>query len=70
LEDLSTFWLGTILLGLILGSAFFSSTETSMMAINRYRLKTLSSQNNTQAKRTEKLLSNLDHLIGTKEQKK
>jgi Mg2+/Co2+ transporter CorB len=65
LEDLSTFWLGTILLGLILGSAFFSSTETSMMAINRYRLKTLSSQNNTQAKRTEKLLSNLDHLIGT-----
>jgi len=36
-----------------------------MMAINRYRLKTLSSQNNTQAKRTEKLLSNLDHLIGT-----
>ena len=65
MEDLSTFWLGTILLGLILGSAFFSSTETSMMAINRYRLKTLSSQNNTQAKRTEKLLSNLDHLIGT-----
>lgn len=65
MEDLSTFWLGTILLGLILGSAFFSSTETSMMAINRYRLKTLSSQKNTQAKRTEKLLSNLDHLIGT-----
>ncbi len=36
-----------------------------MMAINRYRLKALSNQNNTQAKRTERLLGNLDHLIGT-----
>jgi len=36
-----------------------------MMAINRYRLKALSNQNNSQAKRTEKLLSDLDHLIGT-----
>ena len=65
METLSTFWLGMILLGLILASAFFSSAETSMMAINRYRLKSLSSKNNTQAKRTEKLLSDLDHLIGT-----
>ena len=65
METLSTFWLGIILLGLILASAFFSSSETSMMAINRYRLKALSNQNNSQAKRTEKLLSDLDHLIGT-----
>ncbi|HIM54844.1 MAG TPA: DUF21 domain-containing protein [Gammaproteobacteria bacterium] len=65
METLSTFWLGTILLGLILASAFFSSSETSMMAINRYRLKALSNKNNTQAKRTEKLLGDLDHLIGT-----
>ena len=36
-----------------------------MMAINRYRLKALSNKNNTQAKRTEKLLGDLDHLIGT-----
>ena len=35
-----------------------------MMAINRYRLKTLSSKNNVQAKRVEKLLSNVEHLIG------
>jgi Mg2+/Co2+ transporter CorB len=35
-----------------------------MMAINRYRLKTLSSKNNTQAKRVEKLLGNIEHLIG------
>jgi len=36
-----------------------------MMAINRYRLKALSNKNNTQAKRTERLLGDLDHLIGT-----
>ncbi len=35
-----------------------------MMAINRYRLKTLSAKNNTQAKRVEKLLGNIEHLIG------
>jgi len=35
-----------------------------MMAINRYRLKTLSSKNNVQAKRVEKLLGNVEHLIG------
>ncbi|WP_041194918.1 HlyC/CorC family transporter [Candidatus Ruthturnera calyptogenae] len=64
MESLSTFWLSTILFGLILSSAFFSSTETSMMAINRYRLKVLS-KNNKNAKRTEHLLNDLDHLIGT-----
>ena len=35
-----------------------------MMAINRYRLKTLSAKNNVQAKRVEKLLDNVEHLIG------
>ena len=35
-----------------------------MMAINRYRLKTLISKNNTQAKRVEKLLDKIDYLIG------
>ena len=34
------------------------------MDINRYRLKTLISKNNVQAKRVEKLLNNLDYLIG------
>jgi Mg2+/Co2+ transporter CorB len=34
------------------------------MAINRYRLKTLISKNNVQAKRVEKLLNNIDYLIG------
>ena len=64
MESLSTFWLSVSLFALILVSAFFSSSETSMMAINRYRLKTLSSKNNAQAKRVEKLLGNIEHLIG------
>jgi len=64
LESLSTFWLSVLLFTLILASAFFSSTETSMMAINRYRLKALSAKNNPRAKRVERLLNDVDHLIG------
>jgi Mg2+/Co2+ transporter CorB len=64
LESLSTFWLSVLLFILILASAFFSASETSMMALNRYRLKTLSSKNNLQAQRVERLLKNIDYLIG------
>ena len=64
MESLSTFWLSFTLFGLILASAFFSSTETSMMAINRYRLKVLSKTSKS-ARRTEHLLKDTDHLIGT-----
>ena len=35
-----------------------------MMAINRYRLKTLIEKHNAKAKRVEKLLDNVEHLIG------
>jgi len=35
-----------------------------MMAMNRYRLKSLSAKSNPQAKRVEKLLKNVDYLIG------
>ena len=35
-----------------------------MMAINRYRLKALSAKNNAKAKRVERLLGDVDHLIG------
>ena len=34
------------------------------MALNRYRLKTLSSKNNLRAQRVERLLKNIDYLIG------
>ena len=64
MESLSTFWLSVLLFLLIIASAFFSASETSMMALNRYRLKALSAKNNTQAKRVEKLLKKIDYLIG------
>jgi Mg2+/Co2+ transporter CorB len=35
-----------------------------MIAINRYRLKALSAKNNPRAKRVERLLNDVDHLIG------
>jgi len=44
-------------------SAFFSSSETSMMAINRYRLKHLIKNKNISAKRVGKLLERTDRLL-------
>jgi len=45
-------------------SAFFSSSETSMMAINRYRLKHLVKTRNKSARRVSKLLQRTDRLLG------
>lgn len=50
---------------LILLSGFFSSSETGMMALNRYRLRHLSRQGHRGAKRVEKLLQRPDRLLGT-----
>ena len=49
---------------LVLMSAFFSGSETSMMAINRYRLKHLVKEKNKPAKRVSKLLEKTDRLLG------
>ncbi len=49
---------------LVLMSAFFSGSETSMMAINRYRLKHLVKEKNKSAKRVTKLLERTDRLLG------
>jgi len=51
-----------ILCGLILASAFFSSSETAMMSINRYRLKHAAKTNAT-ARRIIQLLSRPDRLL-------
>jgi Mg2+/Co2+ transporter CorB len=59
--------LGTLfwLLGLLLVlSAFFSSTETAMMSINRYRLRHRARQGHRGARLAEKLLERPDRLIG------
>lgn len=54
----------SILAGLILLSGFFSSSETGMMSLNRYRLKHLQQKNHRGAKRAASLLARPDRLIG------
>ena len=53
-----------VLAGLILMSGFFSSSETGMMSLNRYRLKHLRKQNHRGAERASALLERPDRLIG------
>ena len=64
MEDTSLSVLLGILIFLILMSAYFSSSETSMMALNRYRLRHLIKQNHHGAMRAGKLLEKPDRLIG------
>ena len=59
--------LGMLLLSfglLILASAYFSSSETGMMSLNRYRLKHLARNHHAGASRANKLLESPDKLIG------
>jgi Mg2+/Co2+ transporter CorB len=64
LADLSlTALLGILLLCIAL-SAFFSSTETALMSINRYRLRHLAREGSTSARAAERLLERPDQLIG------
>ncbi|MCW9046844.1 MAG: HlyC/CorC family transporter [Gammaproteobacteria bacterium] len=54
-----------IILGLlILLSAFFSSSETGLMSLNRYRLKYLAEKGNRGAKLAQQLLDRPDRLLG------
>lgn len=64
MDDISSTALVISLCGLVLLSGFFSSSETGMMALNRYRLKHLAKTGNRGAKNTQKLLERLDRLIG------
>lgn len=64
MDDISTSTLFTLLGILIIISAYFSSSETSMMSLNRYRLKHLEKQKHKGAKRVSKLLARPDRLIG------
>jgi Mg2+/Co2+ transporter CorB len=54
-----------ILLLLLICSAFFSASETSMMAINRHRLNSLVRQGNRSAKLVNHLLGKVDKLLGS-----
>lgn len=53
-----------ILAALVILSGFFSSSETGMMSLNRYRLKHLQKNNHKGAIRAGKLLDRPDRLIG------
>ncbi len=50
---------------LIVLSAYFSSSETAMMALNRYRLRHLARQGHRGARRASRLLERPDRLLGT-----
>jgi Mg2+/Co2+ transporter CorB len=65
LDDLSLVTLFAILFLLLICSAFFSGSETSMMAINRYRLNSLIRRGNRSAKLVSRLLGKVDKLLGS-----
>ncbi len=65
MDDLSLNELLGILLALLVFGAWFSAAETSMMAINRYRLNSLIRKGNRSAKLTSRLLGKVDKLLGS-----
>ena len=64
LNDAPLGLLFTLLFVLILISGFFSSSETSMLSLNRYRLKHLMGSGHKGARRASRLLERPDRLIG------
>ncbi|MGL4269958.1 MAG: CNNM domain-containing protein, partial [Plesiomonas sp.] len=48
---------------MLLISAYFSGSETSMMSLNRYRLRHMSKEGHRGAKRAEQLLQRPDRLL-------
>ncbi len=65
MEDFSLGSLFIALLFILIFSGFFSASETSMMAINRYRLNHLVRKGNKSARLTAKLLAQTDKLLGS-----
>lgn len=64
MDDIPLGSLYFILFVLIALSGFFSSSETGLMAINRYRLKHLANKGHRSARLAQKLLDRPDRLIG------
>ena len=65
MDDLHSGYLLGLLIFLIMCSAFFSSSETGMLSLNRYRLKHMAKEGHKGAKRVTILLSRPDRLLGT-----
>lgn len=64
MSDIPLSLLFAALFFLVIFSAFFSSSETGMMSLNRYRMRHLAKQGHGGAKRATKLLKRTDRLIG------
>ncbi len=64
MDDIPLSTLYTVLVILVILSGFFSSSETGLMAINRYRLKHLANNGHRGARLAQKLLTRPDRLIG------
>ena len=63
-DDVSLITLVSVLILLLILSAFFSGSETALMRLNRYRLRHKAKNGNKAAQITEKLLQRPDRLIG------
>lgn len=64
MQDIPLPWLFGILVVLLALSSFFSSTETALMSINRYRLRHRAREGSRSARIAEQLLAQPDRLIG------
>ena len=65
MENLHPGFLLGMLVFLLLCSAFFSSSETGMLSLNRYRLRHQAKEGHRGAKRASALLERPDRLLGT-----
>jgi Mg2+/Co2+ transporter CorB len=64
MEDIPLSTLFAVLFVLLIASAFFSISETSMMALNRYRLRHLVQQKHRGARLASDLLASTDRFLG------
>ena len=64
MDEISIFLLAIIVVLLLAIAAFFSGSETGMMAVNRYRLRHLANDGHKGAIKTAGLLERTDRLLG------
>ena len=64
MDDIPLTTLVVLLFVLLVASAFFSISETSMMALNRFRLRHLAQRNHPGARLASDLLANTDKFFG------
>ena len=64
MDELTLYHLVAALIVLIVLSGYFSSSETAVMALNRYRLRHLADSGHAGARRTQQLLQRPDRFIG------